>query len=31
MPHLMTDQKGAILQIEQSTEITDGDLDDKRT
>jgi len=31
MPHLTTDQKGAILQTEQSTEVKDGDLDNKRT
>jgi hypothetical protein len=30
MPHLTTDQKDAILQIEKSTEIKDGDLDNKR-
>jgi hypothetical protein len=31
MPHLTTDQKGAILQIEQSTKVRDGDLYNKRT
>jgi len=31
MPHLTTDQKGAILQVEKPTEIKGGGLDNKRT